>query len=399
MLATGLVLAMAVPAAAATGPSGTCTFDGTSHVVSVTVSADYTLGHIAEIAYESGAIKLYLLDGVTSGVQTIDCGATTSEAASIEVTGSSGPDYLILLSIGPGFGSEATGAPEIEWSVDLGGGEDRLNALGESMAVGTLGINLNYDDDADVAMTSVEELGLSASDASGAVTLTAAGGKGTGSVLNTPVTLLGGPGNDTLVGGNGGDLLTGGAGNDRELGGAGADELGAASSNDPFDDAGRNLLIGGSGGDTFTSGAGYATVSYADRTAAVSVTLNGLNDDGATGEHDNVAADIEAVIGGSGADVISAAAVVLSDKAVSHRFSGGAGADKLSGGPVADVLLAGGGKDVLKGLDGGDDLRGGPADDKLYGGEGVDALDGEAGTDVCSGGPAADIFEHCEKRS
>src|SRR6266511_5116940 len=92
------------------------------------------------------------------------------------------------------------------------------------------------------------------------------------SLLEVPVfaTQLGGPGNDVLNGGRQTDALDGGTGADAMSGGG-----------DPYDH-----------------------VLYDSRTAPVTITLDGVADDGEAGEGDNVGADIERATGGSGDDLI-----------------------------------------------------------------------------------------------
>jgi hypothetical protein len=73
----------------------------------------------------------------------------------------------------------------------------------------------------------------------------------------------------------------------------------------------------------------------------VGVTLDGNPNDGSVGEGDNVAADVENVIGGLGSDLLS----------------GSAGPNELDGGPGDDVVEGGEGQDVLRGGDGADTIR------------------------------------------
>jgi Ca2+-binding RTX toxin-like protein len=129
----------------------------------------------------------------------------------------------------------------------------------------------------------------------------------TGGIL-VPVTLLGGPGNDTLTSANarvfgtgavnGPDLLDGGPGNDTLtafdgddtlLGRGGNDSLNAGPGNDRIDGGpGRDTLLGSDGDDVLFGGRGIDTLLGSD------------GDDTLTG---NAATDI--LTGGAGADVFS----------------------------------------------------------------------------------------------
>lgn len=246
-----------------------------------------------------------------------------------------------------------------------------------------------------------------------------------------------------LAGGDGNDTLTGGEATD--------------------------TLIGGPGADALTGGAGLDILDYTDRTAPLTVTLDGRADDGEAGENDNDAADIEIVNGGSGNDTITGSAEdnVLNGNGGNDTLNGaggddalnrgdadepldpGAGDDVLSGGPgndsvsyaeatlpvfvsldgqpgdgagsendnvAADVENATGGErgDVLIGNAAANVLQGGGGNDRLLGGGGEDTLDGGSGNDslqardgsvdqlLCSGGSdgvivdAKDVLNRCE---
>jgi Ca2+-binding RTX toxin-like protein len=221
--------------------------------------------------------------------------------------------------------------------------------------------------------------------------------------------LYGGPGNDTLTGGLGSDTLDGQAGDDLLVEGA--------------VNSGADILIGGLGTDT---------ADYSARSTSLIITMDGRNaDDGAPGETDNVAADVERCLGGSAADTITG-------NAGNNVIRGGAGADVLNGGdgddkfddPLAsnggDIITGGAGYDTVDysafagaltvsmdgvaandGLSGegdnvgsdvevcigggGDDsITGGPGPNDLYGGAGNDVLHGAGGVDMLSGGAGAD---------
>src|SRR4051812_27891927 len=100
--------------------------------------------------------------------------------------------------------------------------------------------------------------------------------------------VFGGDGSDTINGSDAGDDLEGEGGVDIVNGGAGDD-----------------TLVGGDGGDDLSGGAGTDTVSYDGVSAPVTVTLDGVPNDGAAGEGDNVGSnlgDVENEVGGDGDD-------------------------------------------------------------------------------------------------
>ena len=149
---------------------------------------------------------------------------------------------------------------------------------------------------------------------------------------------------DTLYGRGGNDRLDGGDGNDTLDGGAGADDLQGANDND--------------------------TADYSARTAAVTVSLDGVANDGESGEADSVSVNTENVRGGNGDDVISGTSV----------------RNILRGGPGDDWLFGYGDDDSLLGEAGGDNLFGGDGNDWLPG----DAPGTVVGTDHLNGGAGVD---------
>jgi len=120
-------------------------------------------------------------------------------------------------------------------------------------------------------------------------------------------------------------------------------------------------------GTAFNGGAGVDTVTYAARTAGVTVTMDGKTADdgekaaagGPTGATlDNVAVDIENLIGSDFADKITG-------NASNNWFKPGAGADVVIGGDGDDLMLSG----KADGSDAADD------DDIFQGGVGNDTVD------------------------
>ncbi len=126
--------------------------------------------------------------------------------------------------------------------------------------------------------------------------------------------LRGDAGDDRLLAGRGAFDLTGGAGSDELTGGpAGARTRFLA---DAAPD-GADRLLGGPGADS---------ADYSARSTAVRLTADGVADDGAAGEGDDVAPAVETLVGGAGPDV-------------------------LAGGPGPSVLMAMAGDDQLQARD------------------------------------------------
>jgi Ca2+-binding RTX toxin-like protein len=249
--------------------------------------------------------------------------------------------------------------------------------------------------------------------------------------------LRGGAGKDRLFGLDGNDVLVGGGGPDAFAGGAGLDTADYAArtadlsltldglsndgefregdklqdvelivggaGNDTFvGDVNANTFDGGGGADTFSGGDGADTVSYSARTTPVGVIVDDMANDGAAGEGDNVASDVENVTGGKGADQ-------LVGSAADNVLTGGAGPDTLDGGPGSDTLTGGLGTDkadyatrtgaVQIELDAlANDGESGEADlvqsdiEILVGGAGDDTFVGNARPNTFDGGPGADTY-------
>src|SRR5262249_18764671 len=150
------------------------------------------------------------------------------------------------------------------------------------------------------------------------------------------------------------EKLTGGSGNDRLTGNADGNELDGGP--------GADTLDGGLGADDLVGGDGVDVADYSARAVPVTVTIDGLANDGEPGEKDVIAADVEGVQGGSADD----------------SLTGGAGPRTLSGGDGSDTLAGLAGNDVLFGEDGDDVLAEGSSpngQDTLSGGPGVDLAD------------------------
>jgi hypothetical protein len=142
----------------------------------------------------------------------------------------------------------------------------------------------------------------------------------------------GGRGNDRLDGSQGPDFLDGGGGDDELFGRGGPDELtdGDRDNRDVDRRPGSDRLDGGTGDDS---------VSYAKRTAAVSVDLASGAPAGEAGEND-IVVRVESVSGGRGDDR-------LAGNARTNYINGGRGADRIFGRGNWDSVDPGAGEDIV----------------------------------------------------
>jgi Ca2+-binding RTX toxin-like protein len=209
-----------------------------------------------------------------------------------------------------------------------------------------------------------------------------------------PATLSGNTAIDRLYGGTRGDTLDGGDGDD--------------------------TLIPGTGPDRINGGAGADYADYGARTSSLTLSLDGVANDGAAYEGDNLGLDVESLIGGSANDRLigSSAANALWGQGGDDTVDGRTGADWLNGGAgtdTADYSLRtkaislsadgtandgeagegdklGGDFERLFGGAGSDTILGGSAAERLEGRGGNDTLDGGAGIDVIRGDAGTDTI-------
>jgi Ca2+-binding RTX toxin-like protein len=344
---------------------------------------------------------------------------------------------------------------------DNGGGVARCTGVSE--------IRLDAGDGADRA-TIGATVAIRATLTDGAGDDVITGGAGNDVFVGSPGddTLDGGAGNDTFgdAGGFGHDTLIGGSGSDTAnysarttpvvasadgtggdgvagenddvrgdvevlLGGSAADRLTGGPGNDTLrGNSGDDVLDGAGGSDTLEGGSGTDTADYRARTVALALSNDGVANDGAAGENDNVAGDVERLIAGSGNDDLTGGRYgdVLAGGEGTDRLRGGDGDDVLDGGPGADTLDGGAGIDTVdyssrtypldvdlaagRGTDGDtltgvDGVTGGSADDRLRGndspgrfdgGPGNDWLDGRGGGDRLTGGDGWDHVDYTGRR-
>ena len=184
-------------------------------------------------------------------------------------------------------------------------------------------------------------------------------------------TINGGPGTQQLFGGLDSDILNGGPGDDLLFDGS---QFGAGAGS-----AGNDVLDGGEGIDE--------TQYSRQGSAPLSISADGLANDGAAGESDNVI--VENIATGNGNDVIvgNAGANVLAGLGGDDQIQGLGGNDELFGEFGADGI----GFLLTRGLV----LQGG--DDSLDGGGGRDRFDCGRGFDLALHDPTDEIDSNCER--
>ena len=220
----------------------------------------------------------------------------------------------------------------------------------------------------------------------------------------------------------GDDTLNGTAADEWFVPGAGVDSVDGRGGNDTFSAADGTKPSA----DRYIGGDGVDHVTYVTRSAPLTISIDGIANDGARDEMDDVTATIENVTGGVGRDTLtgSATANVLDGATGSDTFMalrGKDGGDTFIGGadsyrrktvdivsyaqrrmPVIvtlddkrndgaprerdrmrdiDQVIGGRGSDTLTGSGLVDVLLGGPGNDRLTGGRGTDVLRGGAGND------------------
>ena len=293
---------------------------------------------------------------------TIAC-AVAPAAASAATIGLEGDTYVLRGDPGPD-------------AISLRGDDDNLIVFsGAAPAAAAMGCSTSmWDNDAHCPHRPVRVEGGEGNDTLGieltmpAVPITILGGGGDDKITGTDgaSTLDGGPGNDTVSGGGGADIV---------LGGEGDDEV----SGDGFTSASPDVIDGGPGSDRAGVGS-WSNNSGGAPTPMITVSLDGVANDGRPGEGDNVTG-IEQI------KINSSATLSAGAEAVDFEIPSNAGVapSKLVGSPQADRLKAAHGADEIDGGAGDDNLEGGYGNDTITGGAGRDTINADA-----SGG--CDIF-------
>ena len=195
-------------------------------------------------------------------LNNVSCvGATVTSTDSIVVNGGDLVDPVTVTgNFAPGLTPEELGNSEIEWTFNMGAGNDNVrinfNDVPSTVIFTAGGIDLANDGDEDMITAGIEKLRIYTS--TGDDTIDASAYLG-GAVLLWGLagsdTIYGGPGLDTLYGQAGHDVLYGGEGGDTLIGGAGDDLYYGEGGNDKF-----RQDTGPDGNDTFDGGIGIDTV-------------------------------------------------------------------------------------------------------------------------------------------
>ena len=273
-------LLFSAPAPAAAQPLE-CTYDEQSKTA--TLTADYVEKRIHfELWVEAGSL-VYQVGEVPARRRRTErgepCGsATTSNTDLVRVQGSSDIHLFVFLDGGrlePGATEEPTGVSEIEVELhSRGTAQVGYPQVGAPVRVGTVGVNLNGDDDVDVIF-SPSTRAFTYAGSPDPDDIAATGGMGTGGPATVPFTARGGGRMDLLVAGNGpasftgdsdhdvliggptDDVLSGDSGDDRILGGEGRDLLYGVEWSDVLRGGpGKDVLDGGTGSDRCFGGPG-----------------------------------------------------------------------------------------------------------------------------------------------
>ena len=419
-----------------------------------TASVDNT-GKLNYVASGSDANRV-VATSTGSTVQLTDTGAGVTIAPGFGCSGSGSAVTCtgvasLALSLSGGDNTADTTGTSIPATISGGTGADRFysgggndglsGGDGDDWLDGGAGTDVLYGGagEADVAIYWSH---------SAAVTVTLDGVQNDGSpgendwVIGDVESIAGGEGNDTLTGNSGQNYLSGGLGSDTINGGGGGGDflsyfertdpitinfatdtfgnqsIGESDTVDPAivnalggtgddrltGDGSANFLWGGwsgvaedgddwlqgrGGTDTYWGGDGADTVDYSDKTSSVNVSIDDNNNDA---DGDNVAADVENLVGTTGNDT-------LTGDADANVLDGGVGDDVLSGGSGIDTAsYASHALAVTASVGPGVDGQAGESDtlgsiENLTGGTGADTLTGDGNPNTLDGGPGPDLLD------
>ena len=330
-LVAGLLVVFSLPSSA--HGQASCDFDPESAKLSVSLES----GQRATLIRVGEDIRTTVSFGTTScplvSVTSVDL---------VEINGGGGHQEVVLdLGQGyfaPGKTLEQSGVSEIELNVNLGEDWDWIQLSGgrsdDTFRAGELGLEFAGDEDLDVGITSLEELNMWGRE--GDDVLKADGSHELGNPLPFRASLTGADGRDVLVGGLSHDYLSGLASSDVLFGGDGKDELYGGSGNDSIsgglgDDRLESHMQSAGGNDVIRGDEGIDLMSYGSATTRLTMSQDGVANDGRIGEFDDIGDDIEVLIGSGYRDLIQGGAA---DNTI-HSL---AGEDEVDGGAGDDVL-------------------------------------------------------------
>lgn len=376
-LAGGLAvgtLAVASPAQAASGSfSGGVLAISFSQPDNIRVEEAYDAPGVYRVISYLDAISV---SGCTAVASYFECTGVTK----VVMTGSSGNDTLQVS--GP-------------VSAELRGG----SGADELVADGVMAASL-YGEAGD------DELYVTTMAPAATAGATVDGGDGNDSVGGSPLddTIHGGPGNDQLAGYGGDDVIFGGAGDDVLLG----DSATGLTFPDDGDDTlhggeGNDVFHGQGGADAFHGGPGVDTADYFQQYSGQSgvnlrASLDGVANDGAAREGDNVDADgsVENIKAGD-LNFTLDSVVLIGDNGPNHLKGyspKSITADGRGGNDLIEVSsMQSGGKTTVQGGAGNDTITSSGATSTVDGGPGNDIIYSGRGHDTVTGGPGRDTID------
>ncbi len=286
--------------------------------------------------------------GAVSG----ESGEGSTIAADVEViSGGSGADTLSCSAMAACTLNGNAGADSLTGSagndtLNGGAGDDSLTpGLGDDTVSGGAGTDtVSYSDRSSTGPVSVTLGAAGAAQANNGDQTVPDGGFTDGGAIesdtiDTIENVVGGAGDDTIVGNDLDNQITGGAGDDTLSGGTG---------NDVFF---MSVDAATCGNDTIDGQGGEDTVNYSQRSADLTLTLNGstqTTNNGESGENGKLK-NVEILICGSGDDTVTGDANdnVLEGGAGDDTIDAAGGNDTIDPGAGSNAVTCGGGNDIL----------------------------------------------------
>jgi hypothetical protein len=345
--------------------------------------------HTIIVRAEPGELNRISVHVEPGGVVIEDLGAPVTGSCEAVSSGTRiCRDQYTGIAVRLGDGDDEVSLQDLGGSVDAGPGDDDIVVAGPpSQLQGGAGADLLDARLAPGSAISYVDHTLGVSVRLNGLPDDGSAGEGD-NVLGSLGSIQGGSGDDTLESGSDSASLAGGAGNDTLVGSPeGESLLGQEGNDDIAAGGGNDSLEGGEGTDLLSGGPGHDEASYASAREPLRLSIGGGPNDGASGENDDILADVEDLIGGPRSDVMI----------------GTAGANRLVGLGGADRMFGGEGADRLEGSNSGDRLDAGPGRDSVIAGARDLALldDGERDrTDCRSSAPviradSLDTFKRC----